>query len=177
MRKLITAALAMSALAALVVPSLASADVARYQTQTATFTATQPYGVNHQFDHVWTHTITVNVNPCENTFDGTATITGANGEQPPTEHWTGTFGNGTISYSMTRSDTAGTADLVNGVTDGTTINHPTTSVPNGYVDQVDMKITSPQFSNTSNFKNHGEYVSQQGGGSDAAHSCIGMPIH
>ena len=47
MRKLITAALAMSALAALVVPSLASADVARYQTQTATFTATQPYGVDH----------------------------------------------------------------------------------------------------------------------------------
>ena len=27
------------------------------------------------------------------------------------------------------------------------------------------------------FKNHGEYVSSQGGGSDAAHSCIGMPIH
>ena len=28
----------------------------------------------------------------------------------------------------------------------------------------------------SNFKNHGEYVSSVGGGSDAAHSCIGMPI-
>ena len=27
------------------------------------------------------------------------------------------------------------------------------------------------------FKNHGDYVSSQGGGSDAAHSCIGMPIH
>ncbi len=26
------------------------------------------------------------------------------------------------------------------------------------------------------FKNHGDYVSSQGGGSDAAHSCIGMPI-
>ena len=30
---------------------------------------------------------------------------------------------------------------------------------------------------TSNFKNHGEYVSSMGGGDDAAHSCIGMPIH
>ena len=30
---------------------------------------------------------------------------------------------------------------------------------------------------SSNYKNHGEYVSSQGGGSDAAHSCIGMPIH
>ena len=29
----------------------------------------------------------------------------------------------------------------------------------------------------SNFKNHGEYVSSQVGGSDAAHSCIGMPIN
>jgi hypothetical protein len=29
---------------------------------------------------------------------------------------------------------------------------------------------------TSNYKNHGEYVSSKGGGSDAAHSCIGMPI-
>ena len=30
---------------------------------------------------------------------------------------------------------------------------------------------------TTNYRNHGEYVSSQGGGSDAAHSCIGMPIH
>ena len=30
---------------------------------------------------------------------------------------------------------------------------------------------------SSNYRNHGEYVSSQGGGSDAAHSCIGMPIH
>jgi hypothetical protein len=29
----------------------------------------------------------------------------------------------------------------------------------------------------STFKNHGDYVSSQGGGDDAAHSCIGMPIH
>jgi hypothetical protein len=29
----------------------------------------------------------------------------------------------------------------------------------------------------SNFKNHGDYVSSQGGGDDAAHSCIGMPTH
>jgi hypothetical protein len=26
-------------------------------------------------------------------------------------------------------------------------------------------------------KNHGDYVSSLGGGDDAAHSCIGMPIH
>ena len=30
--------------------------------------------------------------------------------------------------------------------------------------------------NSSEFKNHGAYVSSMGGGDDAAHSCIGMPI-
>ena len=28
----------------------------------------------------------------------------------------------------------------------------------------------------SNYRNHGEFVASQGGGSDAAHSCIGMPV-
>ena len=41
---------------------------------------------------------------------------------------------------------------------------------------IEMKVTNPIFTNTSNFKNHGDYVSSMGGGSDAAHSCIGMPI-
>ena len=31
-------------------------------------------------------------------------------------------------------------------------------------------------SSTSSYANHGDYVSSMGGGSDAAHSCIGMPI-
>ena len=63
MRKLISAVVAMSALAALVLASLASADVARYQTQTATFTVTQPRLVNHQFETVYTHDIKVNRQP------------------------------------------------------------------------------------------------------------------
>ena len=29
---------------------------------------------------------------------------------------------------------------------------------------------------SSTWKNHGEYVAAQGGGSDAAHSCIGKPV-
>jgi hypothetical protein len=31
-------------------------------------------------------------------------------------------------------------------------------------------------STTSNYANHGQYVASAGGGSDAAHSCIGMPV-
>jgi hypothetical protein len=30
---------------------------------------------------------------------------------------------------------------------------------------------------SSNYKNHGHYVKAMGGGDDAAHSCIGMPIN
>jgi hypothetical protein len=181
MRKLILAGMAVAMLAvpavSMATASVASADVARYQTETATFTATQPYGVNDQFNNVWTHKVTVTVNPCDNTFSGTASITGANGEVNPTENWTGSFGpNNTISYKMSL-DTGGFVSLTNGIADGVTINHPALSEANPYVDHVDMKFTTPVFTDSSNYKNHGEYVSSQGGGSDAAHSCIGMPIH
>jgi hypothetical protein len=42
---------------------------------------------------------------------------------------------------------------------------------------IEMKVTKPIATNASNLKNHGDYVSSMGGGADAAHSCIGMPIH
>jgi len=42
---------------------------------------------------------------------------------------------------------------------------------------LEFKVTKPVFTNVSNWKNHGQYVSAQGGGADAAHSCIGMPIN
>ena len=40
-----------------------------------------------------------------------------------------------------------------------------------------MKVTKPKVIESSNYKNHGQYVKAMGGGSDAAHSCIGMPIN
>ena len=42
---------------------------------------------------------------------------------------------------------------------------------------LEFKVTAPVNTGTSNYKNHGDYVSQMGGCDDAAHSCIGMPIH
>jgi hypothetical protein len=39
-----------------------------------------------------------------------------------------------------------------------------------------ITVTYDLHSSTS-YKNHGDYVSQMGGGDDAAHSCIGMPIN
>ena len=45
-----------------------------------------------------------------------------------------------------------------------------------YHDSRNQNVTLSFKLTTTNFKNHGDYVSSQGGGSDAAHSCIGMPI-
>jgi hypothetical protein len=40
---------------------------------------------------------------------------------------------------------------------------------------LEFHVSLPQFSNTIQYKNHGQYVSAHGV-DDAAHSCIGMPI-
>ena len=46
-----------------------------------------------------------------------------------------------------------------------------------YTDSLNQAVAVKAEVTTTNFKNHGDYVSSQGGGSDAAHSCIGMPVH
>ena len=46
-----------------------------------------------------------------------------------------------------------------------------------YADSHGNQVAISFAVNTTNFKNHGDYVSSSGGGNDAAHSCIGMPIH
>lgn len=42
--------------------------------------------------------------------------------------------------------------------------------------RLEVRVSKTTPIATTNYKNHGEYVSSVGGGSDAAHSCIGMPI-
>ena len=107
MRKLIIAAVTVASLAALAVPAIASADVARYQNETATFTVTQPAGAYHQWDNVWTHNFNVTVNPCDSTFTGTGSVSGhdQNGDYSANETVTGSFGNGTVTFSR-RATTA-----------------------------------------------------------------------
>ncbi len=173
MRKILTAALALSAVAALVVPSLASADVTRYQTETATFTVLQPKDTVGQFGDVWRHEFNVTVNPCTDTFSGTAP-TYDNGALTPTwtENVTGSFGNGTVSFTTDPIGGGATFQVTNAPF-GTEVPVVTTWTANA----VTMIANTPTFTDTSNFKNHGQYVSSQGGGADAAHSCIGMPIN
>jgi hypothetical protein len=59
--------------------------------------------------------------------------------------------------------------------DGTTVSHPTTTGAEQYT--LNMKVTAPKFTNTSTYKNHGEFVKQSPDKNDAAHSCIGMPVN
>ena len=172
MRKIIAAVVSITAIAGLAVPSLASADVARYQTQDAAFTLTQPAGQVGQWNSVWTHTINVHVNPCDNTFTGTGVETGPG--QTLHEKITGSFGNGTVSLTANREDGV-MFSLANAPTNNTDVTLATSSPQVPWA--LEFKATTPLFSNTSSYKNHGDYVSSQGGGSDAAHSCIGTPIH
>jgi len=177
MRKLIPVAASIAAIAALAAPSLASADVARYQSQTATFTTTQPAGAFSQFDNVWTHNYKVTINPCDNTFSGTGVETGQdqNGSKTFNETVTGTFNaDGTTSLVNTRDDGV-VWSLTNAKTDDS-VTLAQLLAPAG-PSLLEFKVTPRVITSTSTYKNHGEYVSSQGGGSDAAHSCIGMPIN
>lgn len=178
MRKLIIAATTIAALAVpTIAPALASASVDRYQSQTATFTTTQPAGAFGQWDNVWTHKYNVTINPCDNTFSGTGVETGQdqNGAKTFNETVTGKFNaDGTTSLVNTRDD-----GVVWSLTNAKTDNSVTLAqlIAPAVPSQLEFKVTPKTITSTSNYKNHGDYVSQMGGGDDAAHSCIGMPIH
>lgn len=169
MRKL---AFLLAAIAAAVVVAPASADVARYQSQTATFDVTQPYGAVGQWASVWTHRVTITINPCDQTFTGTAVQYDPSMTQAYTEAVTGSLGVGTISVNFTRND-----GVQWSVTNA--LYAPFISIA-GSIPAVpwvlEAKVTQPVITATSDWKNHGQYVKAQGGGDDAAHSCIGMPI-
>lgn len=173
--KKILFAVAVAVLATMAVVSSASAGVERYQTQTATFTVTQPAGAVGQWDNVWTHDYKVTVNPCDGTFTGTGKVYGhdQNGPYNATETVSGTFAGEKVNLTATRTD-----GLEYSLANAPFGDAVTIATLNQFVPWViEMKVTSPLFANTSNYKNHGDYVSQAGGGADAAHSCIGMPIH
>jgi hypothetical protein len=165
-------AVAIAAVASVMVAATASADVPRYQTQTSTFTVTQPYGQVGQWNDVWTHNYTV-TSQCDGTFAGTGVQLDNQGHQADTETITGTFGpNHSVTFTAMRNDGVSWT-LTNAPTDGNAVTLATTNPAVGW--PVEMKVSTP-VTTTSDFKNHGDYVKSQGGGDDTAHSCIGMPI-
>ena len=122
MKKIILAA-AVAAVASMAVASFASADVARYQTQTMTITAVQPKDTVGQFEDVWTHNYNVTVNPCDGSFTGTGSVSGTDiGRSLGTETITGTLnGDTTVSFTATRVSDGFVYSLTNAPTDGTTV--------------------------------------------------------
>jgi hypothetical protein len=170
MRKIILAATAIAALAVpALAPALASADVQRYEAMT--FTVTNPAGQWDSFSNVWTHNYKVTLNPSDGTFSGTGHVSGQdqNGFFQSDETINGSYDatNGTISFTATRPD--GFSWTVNDATaDGTTETDATTN--QNYPWRVETLVTQPQITN---YKNHGDYVSQGGD----PNSLIGMPVN
>jgi hypothetical protein len=171
-KKLILA-IAVAAVATIAFVGSASAGVARYQTQSMTITAVQPKDAVGQWDDVWTHTYNVTLNPCDGSFTGIGSISGTGSDFVSNETITGHLDGNTVSFTATRDSDGLVYSLSNAPLDNPTVtlatSNPSVSWP------LEFKVgatTTP----TSNYKNHGDYVSSQGGGSDAAHSCIGMPI-
>ena len=148
------------ALAMLAVPAVASADVERHQTQSGSLTVTLPeYNLVHTFTGV-------EVNPC----DGGA-FTGVSGSRDVgeiTEVVSGTIKGGVVQFSATYDSVQENGYSWHSTTPGRAIDSNGLNF-DAIVDTSGLK--------SSNYKNHGQYVKAMGGGDDAAHSCIGMPIN
>jgi hypothetical protein len=172
LKKIILAA-AVVAVASMAVASFASAGVARYQSQSMTLTAVQPEGAVGQWQNVWTHTYNVTLNPCDGSFSGDGSLSGTINGFYSNETITGHLDGNAVSFTATRPDGV-EYSLSNAPLDNTTVTLAT-STPTVPFD-LEFKVSATMKA-TSDYKNHGEYVASQGGGSDAAHSCIGMPIH
>jgi len=182
------------AVAALAVPSVASANVARQctttveSTTTATFNATQPSGAGGN----WVHHFTVTVKS-DRTFSGTNVITGMDYNGPATvnETVTGSFGKAadgitdTITVHAVRpvnlyTDAWSVADApMDGVADRMDVGTVSNATANGVTWDLPITFTAPQFLTVdggTDYANHGEYVEAMGGGKIAAQKCVGMPI-
>ena len=158
--KRIILAVAVATVAVMAVVGSASADVARYQVATGlTVTAT--------FDGTtYVHTYNLTNNPC----DGTGSFTGTGGiaSLPLSETINGTLDGQSITINGT---------YLGNYNPGYTWHYSGPLSGGNASDSMGQTVPLTFKLTMSNYKNHGDYVSSQGGGSDAAHSCIGMPVH
>jgi hypothetical protein len=166
-------AVAVTAIASMAVIASASAGVERYQTQSMTITAVQPEGAIGQFQNVWTHTYNVTLNPCDGSFSGTGSLSGTINGFYSNEKISGHLDGNAVSFTASRPDGV-VYSLSNAPVDSSTVTLASSSPAVSWPLEFKVGATT---SASSNYKNHGDYVSQAGDKADAAHSCIGMPIH
>jgi hypothetical protein len=163
MMKRLIFAVAIAAVAVFMVAGTSSADVTRFQTLHATLTVNL---TGFGFGHVYS----IDISPCDGTFTGTGALPGT----PITEQVTGTYQNGKVSFHSVYNPGAGFDGYEWGVAQPASLGAQALSADNGGGQYFVTMALSDQTS--SHFKNHGEYVSSMGGGADAAHACIGMPV-
>jgi hypothetical protein len=162
MKKIILA-IAVAAIATVAFVGSASASVARYQEVTGLQVTSVFNGATYVHDYVLSDS-----SPCG---DGSFTGTGVPTSVVPDEAINGTLSGQklTISGLYPNSylpDPGYTWSYSGPVNGGGT-----------YHDSRNQNVTLTFKLTTTNYANHGAYVVSQGGGDDAAHSCIGMPIH
>jgi hypothetical protein len=167
------------AIAMLVIPSVASADVLRCEASattgtTATFTALQPKDTTGQFTNVWKHDFTVSIN-ADNTFSGKSTVSDNGGSFAWAEDVTGKFNADMTLISFDTIPVGGGATFK--VTNAPyNISVPVESTWTANL--IEFKISTPDITpGTESVKNHGQYVKAQGGGKVAAQACAGMPLN
>src|SRR3954447_2048974 len=190
MRKSSKFILVAGALAALAVPSVASAKVERCPATTttttntaksATFTVNQPKDSTGQYTNVWRHEYEVAIGADGHSFIGTGKIydNGAT-DTTWTEDVTGSLNaDGTLTMQTTPVGGGATFLVTNAPMNGTVVLVDTNGTwpQNDVTFKIDApKIISDSVITTIEYKNHGESVSAANGGKEAAQACAGMPV-
>ena len=186
-KKLIPAAM-VAVIASLSLTSVASAKVERCAAttvtdtgpKTATFTVNQPKDAVSQFTNVWRHEYEVAVKS-DGTFVGTGKIydNGAT-DTTWTEDVTGSLNaDGTLSMQTAPVGGGATFKVTNAPMNNTEV--PVDTNGTWTANEVTFKIGAPTITGgsvitTIDYKNHGEYVSANGGGKEVAAACAGMPV-
>ena len=174
--KKINLAVAIAAAATMAVAaSSASAGVQRYQEQSLTITAVQPEGAVGQWATIWTHTYVVTLNPCDGSFSGNGVVRGTINGFLSTETITGHTDGDTVSFTATRDSDGLVYSLSNAPLDNQTVTLATSNPTVPW--DLEFRVDVTSVVDSTNYRNHGDYVRQAGNKADAAHSCIGMPIH
>lgn len=179
------ATIVMSSLAVVGISGSAGASVARYQMTTLTYTVNTPSAVNFYLASdpgqttPYGQSAVILSNPCDGTFTGTGTAY-PSGIATPTTIAGYSTGTGTI-YFTDSYPVPGQADYV--VTVVASINSDGSFASGSWSDNYfagpqSGTVTAgvPVVAAASSWANHGQYVSANGGGADAAHSCLGMPV-
>jgi hypothetical protein len=169
------AAAMISSLALVGLSSPAGASVARYQIETLHYTVTVA--------GTYVHSYTVTVDPCNGTFTATGQYPALPAAATYYETMTGsTNGSGGLSFTATYyNDPAFTSPTGYWWTFTGTFTDANLDISGTLNDSLGQTgltvIGTMDLATYSSYANHGQYVSSMGGGSDAAHSCIGMPMH